>query len=207
MNLIFIVQSILFGAGLAMDAFSVSIANGLREPYMPRGRMLKVAGVYALFQFLMPMTGWVCVHFLTRRFLAFQPWIPRIALILLSIIGGNMLREGITGLKADALSKREWEGEVCSIPEMKAVRPVSLVVLLTQGVATSIDALSAGFTIAEYGPAMAFVCALLIAAVTLIICFWGLVFGKRFGEKLSDKATIVGGLILIAIGLKIFFKP
>ena len=77
---------------------------------------------------------------------------------------------------------------------------------MVQGVATSIDALSVGFTIAEYGLIMAVVCALIIAFVTFVICVIGLEIGKRFGTRFSNKATILGGVILIAIGLEIFIK-
>ena len=77
--------------------------------------------------------------------------------------------------------------------------------LLVQGVATSIDALSVGFTTSQYGFFMAVVSALIIAAVTFIICMAGLIIGKKFGTKLSNKAAILGGIILIIIGLEIFF--
>jgi putative Mn2+ efflux pump MntP len=78
--------------------------------------------------------------------------------------------------------------------------------LLVQGVATSIDALSVGFQIANYHLAQAVVCALLIAAVTFVICLGGLAIGKKFGTRLSNKAAILGGCILIAIGIWIFIK-
>lgn len=77
-------------------------------------------------------------------------------------------------------------------------------VLIVQGIATSIDALSVGFTIAEYNWVMALTASLIIAAVTFVICTAGLVIGKKFGTKLSNKADILGGVILIAIGLEIF---
>ena len=183
----FITTSILLGVGLAMDAFSVSLANGLNEPQMKRGRMGLMAGVFAFFQFLMPMIGWVCVHTIVNHFTAFETFIPWIALALLGYIGGKMLLEGVRG--GDA------EQDHC---------PVGLAGLDVQGVATSIDALSVGFTIAEYGFVMALVCCLLIAAVTFFICMGGLMLGKKFGTKLAGKASILGGAILIFIGLEIF---
>ena len=76
--------------------------------------------------------------------------------------------------------------------------------LLVQGVATSIDALSVGFTISEYGFFMAVICALIIAVVTFIICMAGLYIGKKVGTKLAGKANILGGVILIFIGIEIF---
>ena len=83
---------------------------------------------------------------------------------------------------------------------------VGLRVLLIQGIATSIDALSVGFTIADYDWLMALICSLIIAAVTFVICMAGLVLGKKFGTKLSGKAEILGGVILIAIGVEIFLS-
>ena len=154
---------------------------------MRKGKLLAIAGVFAFFQALMPITGWICVHTIVRYFRSFERWIPWIALILLLFIGGKMLIEGIRNRDADA----EKPG-------------VGLSALLLQGVATSIDALSVGFTIAEYGFPMALVCALIIAAVTFGICVAGLLIGKRFGTRLAGKASILGGIILIAIGIEIF---
>ena len=184
-SIVFVVNSILLGVGLAMDAFSVSLANGLHEPDMGRWRISAIAGVFAFFQFLMPMVGWVCVHTVSQHFAAFSRFIPYIALALLVFIGGQMLLEGIRGGEAEAPA-------------------VGLAALLMQGVATSIDALSVGFTIAEYGAVMALVCCLIIAAVTFVICVGGLLLGKTFGTRLAGKASILGGVILILIGLEIF---
>ncbi|MCD8078840.1 MAG: manganese efflux pump MntP family protein [Lachnospiraceae bacterium] len=186
-NALFFVNSVLLGVGLAMDAFSVSMANGLNEPRMSKTRMCGVAGVFAGFQALMPMTGWFCVHTLVRYFTAFEPAIPWIALILLCYIGGKMLRDGI----------RNQDGE-------EGTTSLGLGALLLQGVATSIDALSVGFTIADYNAVMALAASLIIAAVTFVICMAGLIIGKTFGTRLSNKAQILGGVILIAIGLEIF---
>lgn len=187
-SLLFVVNSVLLGVGLAMDAFSVSMANGLNEPAMKRKKMCGIAGAFAFFQALMPMTGWICVHTVVQYFNAFQKFIPWIALILLLYIGGKMLIDGIK-------NKEEDEAEDAG---------VGFKALLVQGVATSIDALSVGFTIADYGFVMALVCAIIIAAVTFVICMAGLIIGKKFGTKLANKATILGGVILIFIGIEIF---
>lgn len=186
-NYLFLFNSILLGVGLAMDAFSVSLANGLNEPDMGQGRMCAIAGVFAGFQALMPMLGWICIHTVLRYFDAFRKCTPWIALILLLYIGGKMLLEG---LKKD--DSQEEKTGVC------------FTALMVQGIATSIDALSVGFTIVEYDWLMALVCSLIIAAVTFVICMGGLIIGKRFGTKLSQKASILGGAILIVIGLEIF---
>ena len=186
-SLLFFVNSIMLGVGLAMDAFSVSLANGLHEPEMKKNKMCKIAGVFAIFQALMPMLGWICVHTIVRYFKTFEKFIPWIALILLLFIGGKMLLEGVKG----------------GSDEMDTAK-VGFGALMIQGVATSIDALSVGFTISEYGLLMAVVCALIIAAVTFVICMVGLVIGKKVGMKFSGKANIWGGVILIIIGIEIF---
>ncbi len=186
-NFMFFLNSALLGVGLAMDAFSVSLANGLSEPKMKKRRMCLIAGVFSFFQFLMPMLGWICVHTVAQHFAAFQRFIPWIALILLGFIGGNMLAEGIKN--KDDCDERP---------------AVGLSALLVQGIATSIDALSVGFTISGYDIAQAFVCGLVIALVTFFICTAGLLIGKRFGTCLAGKASILGGVILIAIGIEIF---
>lgn len=183
----FVLNSILLGVGLAMDAFSVSMANGLNEPKMGRGKMCGIAGVFAGFQFAMPMIGWICVHTIVQYFKIFEKFIPWIALLLLGFIGGKMLIEGIENKGSDD----EETG-------------LGVGALLVQGVATSIDALSVGFTITEYGWLMAFAASLIIAAVTFVICIAGLRIGKTFGTKLSNKAQILGGVILLGIGIEIF---
>lgn len=183
----FFVKSILLGAGLAMDAFSVSLANGLNEPKMKKSKMCGVAGIFAGFQFAMPMIGWICVATIARLFGVFEMFIPWIALILLTFIGGKMLYEGIKNKGGE----EDKPG-------------VGLKGLLVQGVATSIDALSVGFTISEYNCMEALLACLLIGVVTFIICFAGLAIGKKAGTKLAGKAGILGGIILIGIGLEIF---
>lgn len=186
-SLLFFLNSVLLGVGLAMDAFSVSLANGLSEPDMKTGRMCCIAGVFALFQALMPMIGWICVHTVLQYFKAFESFIPWIALVLLVFIGTKMLMDGL---------KNKTDEEL--------VTSVTVAALLIQGIATSIDALSVGFTIAEYGLIMALVCALIIAVVTFLICMTGLTIGKKIGTRFSSKAAILGGTILILIGLEIF---
>lgn len=188
----FFLTGILLGLGLAMDAFSVSLANGLNDAGMCPARMCGIAGVFAGFQALMPLIGWLCVHTLATQFRAFEPYIPWIALILLCWIGGKMLYEG--------LCRREPDREAGTAPAAR----LTLAALLVQGVATSIDALSVGFTIAGYNWQMALVCALLIAAVTFSVCLAGLFLGKTAGTRLAGKASVFGGVILILIGLEIF---
>lgn len=187
-DFVFFFNSVLLGVGLAMDAFSVSLANGLNEPNIRKGRMCTIAGMFAFFQFLMPMIGWVCVHTVLQYFGILEGFIPWAALILLAFIGGKMLVEGIKGGDdSDGDNKSVgWGG------------------LVLQGIATSIDALSVGFTIADYDWLSALVCGLIIAVVTFGICMVGLMLGRKFGTMLAGKASILGGAILIFIGIEIF---
>lgn len=213
-NLLFFFNSTLLGIGLAIDAFSVSLANGLNEPGMRRKKLCEIAGIFAFFQALMPMIGWICVHTALQYFKIFENFIPWIALLLLLFIGGNMLLEGINaketfnlthwGLFPPGKSPSE-KGMGRKSKEGNASKTeIGLTALLLQGVATSIDALSVGFAIAEYQLSMAIVCALIIAAVTFMICVAGLVIGKKFGTRFSNQAEVLGGAILIVIGIEIF---
>lgn len=187
-NLLFICNSVLLGVGLAMDAFSVSLANGLAEPGMRRRKMCGIAGVFAAFQFAMPMIGWICVHTIVGYFQAFEKFIPWIVLALLGYIGGKMLYENIRF------------GE----EQTESAEKTGIATLLLQGVATSIDALSVGFTIADYNSHTALVCSMLIAVTTFAVCLCGVCLGKKFGTRLAGRAGILGGTILIVIGLEIF---
>jgi len=187
-------NSVLLGLGLSMDAFSISIANGLVEPGMKRTRMFQIASVYAVFQGLMPLIGWVLVKTVSVLFSSFEKLIPWIALILLLFIGGKMIIESISKKSSD--NKEEESKET----------KITWKLLFVQGIATSIDALSVGFTISDYSLLKALAAVLVIAVVTLAMCMGGLVFGKKIGNKFSSVATIIGGVILILIGVEIFVK-
>ena len=175
-NFLFFMNSALLGVGLAMDAFSVSLANGMNEKKMKKSRMAYIV-------------GWICVHTIVQLFAQFQKCIPWIALILLLYIGGSMIWESVKGEE-----------------EIEEVKKLSFAVLMLQGIATSIDALSVGFTIADYGFVMALVCSIIIAVVTYAICETGLYLGKTLGTKLAGKADVLGGVILTGIGIEIFVK-
>ncbi len=172
-----------------MDAFSVSLANGLNEPKMGFGRMSLIAGTFAIFQILMPMTGWICVHTIVEYFKIFEKFIPWIGFGILLWIGSSMIAEGIKGSK-------ETE-------EIEGSKALSFGKLIIQGIGTSIDALSVGFTIEQYDLKAAVLASLIIGIITFGICISGVAIGKRFGMKFSKKATILGGCILVAIGIEI----
>ena len=186
----FFCTAILLGVGLAMDAFSVSLANGLNDHGMRAGKACGIAGLFALFQALMPLLGWICIHTVVQYFHSFEKFIPWIALILLAYIGGKMLWDGI---------KNKDCGEA-EVPKL------GFGALIVQGIATSIDALSVGFTVADYDLPAALIAAVVIALVTFIICLCGVLIGKKMGTCLAGKASIFGGVILIGIGIWIFVK-
>ena len=211
-----IITAALLGAGLAMDAFSVSLANGLAEPKMSGGRTAGIAGTYAGFQFAMPMIGWFLVTRVAEKFEAFRPFIPWIALILLLMIGGSMLKDGISenrdargsdkSDKSDREAFVENDAEQIEKDAISSATRLGIGALMMQGIATSIDALSVGFTISDYDFKMALASALIIGIVTFAICVAGLRIGRRLGTVLAGKASILGGIILIAIGLEIWVK-
>ena len=183
----FILNSILLGAGLAMDAVSVSVANGLAEPGMSGKKNAGIAGIFAFFQWLMPMLGWFFVTSLLSVFRAVDPFLPFVSFALLLYIGGKLCLEGIKG---------ETDENPDSGLGMKA--------LFLQGIATSIDALSVGFTLASYRAAEALLSSVLIALTTFFLCLGALHAGKQAGAVLNRQAKILGGLILIVIGARIF---
>ena len=186
-----VLTSLALGVGLAMDACAVSMADGLNEPKMSLGKHLGIAGLFGFFQALMPMIGWLCVSTLVDRLEAVKPFIPYVSLALLLYVGISMLIDGI---------KHSDEGE--------EGKKLTFVTLLVQAVATSIDALSTGFAMTEFvnGLWQALLCAGIIAVVTFAISFVAVILGKKFGDKLGDKAQILGGVVLIAIGIEIFVK-
>ena len=149
-DIAFFLNSILLGVALAMDAFSVSVANGLKEPDMKKGKWFLIAGTFAFFQYLMPMIGWTCVHFIVESFTVVAKFVPYVAFVILAAIGIKMIVDGV--------KKKEEKAAI------------GLVGLLVQGIATSIDALSVGFTIAEYSVWGALVCGAIIAVETFGIC-------------------------------------
>lgn len=198
-----IITSILLGTGLAMDAFSVSLADGLSENKLSTARAFAIAGTFAAFQFFMPVAGWLLVHTAAERFEMFQKCIPWIALALLLYIGGKMLLEG---LRENRRAANAGEGASDDEAAKSYAGRLTAGELMVQGVATSIDALSVGFTIAGYTAAKALASSLIIGVVTLIICIAGLYLGRQIGTRLAGKASVLGGVILIAIGLEIWAK-
>ena len=201
-----IVVSLGLGVGLAADAFSVSLTNGFSEPNGTKRRAAVIALVYALFQMAMPLIGWLLVSTMANLFDVLNKFIPYIALALLLFIGGKMLMESLHEMRQKKLYGPdicEKDATACPITTPKRI---TVAALMIQGVATSIDALSVGFTIADYNVGEALLSTGIIAVVTFILCFIGVLIGRKFGTKLAEKAGILGGVVLIAIGLKIFLE-
>lgn len=189
-NLIF--SSSLLGIGLAMDAFSVSLANGLNEPKMKMKKALGIAALFAVFQAMMPMIGWVAISGFLELFQKFKPFIPWIAFILLCFIGGKMLFDSI---RSDS-------------DEAENTKNLTIGALIVQAVATSIDALTAGIDLAKDYSIENYIYVIIavsiIAVLTFAICLTGVKLGQKMGTKLANKAGILGGCVLIFLGLKIF---
>ena len=188
MDFKFFLYAIGLGISLAMDAFSVSVANGLSNPRMRAGKVTLIAGMFALFQALMPLLGWVCLHTVVTLFSALEKVIPWVALLILGFIGGKMIYDCLK----------------CNGEEESTSAQLGFGALIIQAIATSIDALTAGLAFADYDFAQALISAVIIALVTFIICIAGVLIGKKSGACLCSKAGLVGGIILIAIGIEIF---
>ena len=175
--------------GLSMDAFAVSVCKGLSLGSL-KPRHAALAGLYfGGFQFLMPLLGRLGIGTLLKAFGKLQDFIPVIAFLVLLVLGVKMLLDGIK-----AKEKEEPE-------------EVSKHALILQGVATSLDALSVGFTVfAEYSLLRSVTASLLIGGVTFLLCILGVLIGRKVGTVLKNKAFILGGIILIAIGIEILIK-
>ena len=186
-------ELLLLAIGLAMDAFAVSIGNGLSMKKQNPKAALAIAFSFGLFQALMPTLGYFlgsAFEDIIRQFDHF------IALIFLGFIGGKMIFDGIKELIADKKGKTE------EIPEFH----LSFGKLMIQAVATSIDALIVGVSFAALPDVNIWTAVLLIGIVTFAISLIGVFSGKKFGQLLGSKAEIFGGLILVGIGLKVFIE-
>ncbi|MBP5231140.1 MAG: manganese efflux pump [Clostridia bacterium] len=184
----FFANSVLLGVGLAMDAVSVSAANGMTNSGSTRGERLKMASIFGGFQMAMPLIGWAAVRTAAEQFELFRKAVPWISLALLCILGVKMIVEGVKKKQADA-------------PANRTIRT-----LLLEGLATSLDALSVGFTIQELPWYQALTEAFIIGIVTFGLCLAAVRIGKAAGSVLRSAAPIVGGVILVVIGIEIFVK-
>lgn len=204
-----IIYAILLGCGLAMDASAVSMTNGMNETKMKLPKMILVAAMFGIFQCIMPLCG----YFVGNIFKSFlEKFTAIIALLLLSYIGGKMLYEGIKAIREQKKSAKESVNEEENV-ELEEKKKLTFGQLFIQAIATSIDALTVGLVFIGVGVSygldnnfFAILVSVIIGIVTFIFSIISLFIGKKFGELLSDKAQIVGGLILIGIGLKTFIQ-
>ncbi len=181
-----------------MDAVAVGMTNGMTEPDMRIGKMFCVAGAYALFQFLMPVLGYYCGYAFSSLVEKIAPWL---SFALLAFIGGKMIFDFVK----ETLEKRRGE------PAAPAAHPLGVAKLFLQAVATSIDALAVGVTLlaeetAAGLPMHVTLCSLVIGGITFVLAACAVALGKRVGDRFSDKAGLLGGIILLAIGIKILIE-
>ena len=182
-----IVELLLIGIGLSMDAFAVSICKGLNMKKVNKVHCAVIALFFGGFQALMPLIGWALGKQFEFYITSIDHWI---AFVLLALIGGNMVRE--------SRQKEEEEVEKCE-PKLNIKE------LFLLAIATSIDALAVGITFAflkvNIIPAIA-----IIGTTTFIISAIGVFVGNIFGSKYKDKAELAGGIILVLIGVKILLE-
>ena len=188
-----ILEVLLTGVGLSMDAAAVSMTNGLNEPKMRIWKVLLIALFFGIFQGVMPLIGYFAGTLFAEAVASVAPYV---ALVLLGFIGGRMIYE--------ALKKKQEEEE-------PADENLSVSALTVQAIATSIDALAVGISLLALSESGAlkiniFAACALIAACTFVISLTAVFIGKKFGTVLADKAELIGGIILVAIGLKIFIE-
>jgi manganese efflux pump family protein len=176
---------ILIAVGLAMDAFAVSIVTGSVYRELHVKHVLRMALFFGGFQAVMPVIGFLAGLGMRERIEAFDHWI---AFGLLSFVGGKMIYEAFQ-IKS-AQSRRD---------------PSSLLILLALSVATSIDALAVGVTLSLLTTSIVLAVAV-IGAITFTLSYAGVAIGKRFGHFFESRIEVIGGLILIAIGLKILIE-
>ena len=178
-----LLEILLIGIGLSMDAFAVSVTDGLCCTNLKKLHMQGIALCFGVFQGLMPMLGFFLGKSFASYICAFDHWI---ALVLLGYIGGNMIFEAFRG--------EEDSGQYALTGRL----------LLTQGIATSIDALAVGVSFAALPDVDIRISALLICCTTFVFSLIGVASGSHVGQKLGSRAQIIGGLILVGIGVKIF---
>ncbi len=176
-----ILTLLIIAAGLAMDAFSVSIASGAVSKHMRLQHAFRMAFLFGLFQFLMPIVGWLAGTSFRQHVQAVDHWI---AFGLLSIIGIKMIYESFQLKHVEEKDPMHWG------------------ILLTLAVATSIDALAVGITLSILGENV-WLAVTIIGLVTFVMCLLGAYLGKHFGHLFENRIEIIAGLILIGIGIKI----
>lgn len=184
-----ILELLLIGVSLSMDAFAVSLCQGLSMPRLNWRHAAVIALFFGGFQALMPVIGWLLGSQFAGYIQSFDHWV---AFVLLLLIGGNMVRE--------AFSPEEEEEDGCSAGER-----LDLKRLFLMAVATSIDALAIGVTFA-FLEVQILEAASVIGVTTFVISLAGVAIGNYFGTRYQKRAEITGGVILILLGTKILLE-
>lgn len=184
-----ILELLLIGVSLSMDAFAVSLCQGLSMPRLNWRHAAVIALFFGGFQALMPAIGWLLGSQFAGYIQSFDHWV---AFVLLLLIGGNMVRE--------AFSPEEEEEDGCSAGER-----LDLKRLFLMAVATSIDALAIGVTFA-FLEVKILEAASVIGVTTFVISLAGVAIGNYFGTRYQKRAEITGGVILILLGTKILLE-
>lgn len=209
-------EIILLSVALAMDACAVAMTNGMANSKMSHGKALLIGVLFGFFQFLMPLIGYFITGIIADAFLSvFEAVSAWISFGLLAFLGIKMLIEGIREGAETKRCRCENEDGTCSNVSAKLddeTEKLTLGKLLMQAVATSIDALAVGVSlqmaaISPAGLAMGvWGATATIGVITLALSFGAVFLGKLIGNKLADKAEILGGIVLIIIGLKILIE-
>lgn len=179
---------IILALGLAMDATAVSISNGICYGGTGKKQMVTYGFLFGFFQMAMPVIGYFAGKTFSHQISSLDHWV---ALILLGFLGGKMVVEAIKEIRCPEAAHCE--------------RELTMKVMLVQAVATSIDALAVGISFALMQVNI-LVAATAIGVITFLCSFAGSLLGRKFGIMLKSRAEIFGGLILLAIGLKIFIE-
>ena len=197
-----IITIILTGFALAMDAFAVSVTKGMTLKNLTKKMAIKIALFFGVFQAAMPLIGWLLGISFQGYIQAIDHWI---ALILLSILGGKMIYEFYENRKESANEGNEIVSEISTTldAEENNKSELSNKELTTLAIATSIDALAIGVSFAFLNVNI-LSSSLIIGIITFVVCFIGVIAGKKIGGIFKDYAELVGGIILIIIGINIF---
>lgn len=197
-----IITIVLTAIALSMDAFAVSVTKGMALKNLTKGIAIRIALFFGVFQAAMPLIGWMLGISFQGYIKAIDHWI---ALILLSILGGKMIYEFYENRKEVNIEKEEDESEVNTTLEEDEKNRIELSdrELITLAIATSIDALAIGISFAFLNVNIAS-SSIIIGLITFLVCFIGVIVGKKIGGIFKDYAELIGGIILILIGINIF---
>ena len=204
------IEVFLTGTALSLDACAVGMTHGMTNPKMKLKRVLLIAVFFGVFQALMPLIGYFITGIMVDAFrekfdeATFKMITSCISFILLAFLGGKMIWDFIKGCTCKETQTEEGETVlVCECPTQK----FSIGKLFIQAIATSIDALAIGVVMQLEGVALGiWLSVLMIGITTFALCIGAVYIGKKIGDKLADKAGLFGGIVLVAIGIKLLLE-